>query len=117
MAKILGKKILDIPIQKKWFDMICKGIKKEDYREIKSYWTTRFYSHFDDFDLPEDNGDYKTLFDGTVRFKNGYGKNAPFVVCNVRVYEDVGNKEWGAPEPEVCCLHLVNVMAIKIDFC
>ena len=38
--------MLTLPIKKKWFDMIKSGEKKEEYREIKNYWTTRlgFYS-------------------------------------------------------------------------
>lgn len=34
--------MLILPIKKKWFDMILLGQKKEEYREIKPYWTTRF---------------------------------------------------------------------------
>ena len=33
--------MLILPIKKKWFDMIRSGEKKEEYREIKSYWTSR----------------------------------------------------------------------------
>lgn len=34
--------MLVLPIKKKWFDMIASGEKKEEYREIKPYWTSRF---------------------------------------------------------------------------
>ena len=34
--------MLILPIKKKWFDMILSGEKKEEYREIKPYYTTRF---------------------------------------------------------------------------
>ena len=34
--------MLTLPIKKKWFDMILFGEKKEEYREIKPYWTKRF---------------------------------------------------------------------------
>ena len=33
--------MLTLPIKKKWFDMIKTGEKKEEYREIKPYWTKR----------------------------------------------------------------------------
>ena len=33
---------LILPIKKKWFDMILSGEKKEEYREIKPYYDTRF---------------------------------------------------------------------------
>lgn len=35
--------MLTLPIKKKWFDMIKTREKKEEYREIKPYYTTRFY--------------------------------------------------------------------------
>ena len=34
--------MLTLPIKKKWFDMIKSGEKKEEYREIKPYYTSRF---------------------------------------------------------------------------
>ncbi len=33
--------MLILPIKKKWLDMILTGEKKEEYRQIKSYWTVR----------------------------------------------------------------------------
>ena len=36
--------MLMLPIKKKWFDMIKNGEKKEEYREIKPYWKSRFYN-------------------------------------------------------------------------
>lgn len=35
------KKILNLVVTKKWFDMIESGTKKEEYREIKPYWIRR----------------------------------------------------------------------------
>lgn len=35
--------MLTLPIKKKWFDMIKSGEKKEEYREIKPYYDSRFY--------------------------------------------------------------------------
>lgn len=34
-------KTLHLVLKKKWYDMIENGIKKEEYREIKSYWIKR----------------------------------------------------------------------------
>lgn len=34
--------MLTLPIQKRWFDMILSGEKKEEYREIKEYYEIRF---------------------------------------------------------------------------
>lgn len=38
--------MLTMPIKKKWFDMILSGEKKEEYREIKPYWTIRLAKSF-----------------------------------------------------------------------
>ena len=38
--------MLILPIKKKWFDMILSGEKKEEYREIKPYYTSRFSKVF-----------------------------------------------------------------------
>lgn len=37
------KKILNLVITKKWFDMIKSGEKTEEYREIKPYWVARLF--------------------------------------------------------------------------
>ena len=36
--------MLTLPINKKWFDMIVKGEKKEEYRAFTSYYATRFWN-------------------------------------------------------------------------
>lgn len=38
--------MLTLPIKKKWFDMIASGEKKEEYREIKPYYDSRFMNAF-----------------------------------------------------------------------
>ncbi len=64
-----SKKILHLTLKKKWFDMIASGEKKEEYRQDKMYWKSRFvkegYWHSQtckNFDI--------------VRFKNGYATDA-----------------------------------------
>lgn len=47
-------------LTKKWFDMIASGEKKEEYREIKPYWTKRLID--------------KTYDD--IVFQHGYSKDA-----------------------------------------
>lgn len=34
--------MLTLPIKRKWLDMIASGAKKEEYRELTSYYDTRF---------------------------------------------------------------------------
>ena len=38
--------MLILPIKKQWFDMILTGEKREEYREIKPYYTQRFSKVF-----------------------------------------------------------------------
>lgn len=39
------KKILNLVITKKWYDMIKSGEKTEEYREIKPYWVARLFQN------------------------------------------------------------------------
>lgn len=80
--------MLILPIKKKWIDMIKSGEKKEEYREIKPYWTSRFTHNL-----------RKTVFNtyvGHVIFRNGYSKNSPRIKCCVEIIKGTGNPEWGA---------------------
>lgn len=89
--------MLILLIKKKWFDMIKSGEKKEEYREIKPYYTTRFdnilYQYFKD-----ENGNilcnHVDYFD--VIFRNGYRKDSPEIKCKVHISKGYGNPEWGA---------------------
>lgn len=35
--------MLTLPIKKGWYDLIAGGVKKEEYREIKPYYDSRFF--------------------------------------------------------------------------
>ena len=37
------KKVLTLTVNKEWFSRILSGVKKEEYREVKSYWVARLY--------------------------------------------------------------------------
>lgn len=85
--------MLILPIKKKWFDMILSGEKKEEYREIKSYYTSRFM------------GNVLLLMDGTpnpwggrVIFRNGYSRKSPSFIATVTLDIGEGRIEWGAEE-------------------
>ena len=58
-------KTLHLTLMKKWFDEIKDGLKKIEYRDIKPYWTKRF------FDKEGNPKHFDNIF-----FRNGYGKNA-----------------------------------------
>lgn len=89
--------MLTLPIKKKWFDMILSGEKKEEYREIKPYYTSRFVNVFNFYPyghMP------MGLAIKKVMFRNGYSKNSPsfIAVCSLNIR--TGKTEWGA-EPGV----------------
>ena len=82
--------MLILPIKKKWFDMIKSGEKKEEYRELKPYYDSRF-TYFDK-DLSE------VFIKGAMQiiFRNGYRKDSPKIKCLVNIDIGSGNPEWGA---------------------
>lgn len=66
-------KVLHLTLKRKWFEMILSGQKKEEYREIKHYWSKRFKHWTNHTDMLEE---FDCEFTH-VKFTNGYGKNAP----------------------------------------
>lgn len=88
-----------LPIKKKWYDMILSGEKKEEYREIKPYYTTRFKN--------------ENMMDGSahdVLFRNGYSSTSPSFMAKCRLRVGTGNSNWGAvPDTEyyVLCVEKV----------
>ena len=97
---IKEQRMLTLPIKKKWFDMILSGDKKEEYREIKPYYTTRFYK-------PEFTGSFNVLF------RNGYSGQARFLeaACSLDIGE--GRPEWGAePGVRYYRLHILEITAV-----
>lgn len=89
-------KILHITLKKKWFDMILSGEKKEEYREIKPYWITRliqYQIHPENIDKDRAWSDIKINECKLVskythiQFKNGYQKNAPLFIIEMKGIE------------------------------
>lgn len=95
--------MLTLPIKKKWFDMIKSGEKKEEYREIKPYYESRFKiydSHFGSFE--------------NIVFRNGYRKDSPKIKCWCYISKGTGKPEWGAePDKEYYVLKILNVEEVK----
>lgn len=85
-------KILRLPLKKEWYNMIESGEKKEEYRELKDYWTTRIVSKG---------------WPTHVQFSYGYTiRTMMFEINRIRV--GLGKKEWGAPDCEVYIITLGN---------
>ena len=74
-------KILHLTLHRRWFKEILIGIKKIEYREIKSYWTKRLF----------DSEGNLIKYD-IIIFKNGYHKNCP--VMRVEFLGVRKNKEY-----------------------
>ena len=89
-------KMLTLPIKKQWFDMIAKGEKAEEYREIKPYYRTRFQN----IDLLDKDGCASGRY-AIIGVRNGYSKNAPTLIVTVILDIGEGETEWGAKEGEV----------------
>lgn len=96
--------MLILPIKKKWFDMIASGEKKEEYREIKPYYETRF----------------KKLWQGSliggqakrkIMFRNGYASKSPSLIAVCTLDIGTGKEEWGAEQgKEYYRLHIKEVI-------
>ena len=79
-------KILHLTLKKKWFDMIASGEKKEEYREIKPYWSSRLIEK--DFTH--------------ICFRNRYSKDAARITIELKgLCVCTGRTEWGAVEGEI----------------
>lgn len=99
--------MLTLPIKKKWFDMILSGEKKEEYREIKPYYTKRF-SKYLPFKINSgfwncDNTIVETYIMKNpdnlcfnICFRNGYSANSPSFIAKISLSIGIGKEEWGA---------------------
>ncbi|MCI9247256.1 MAG: ASCH domain-containing protein [Clostridia bacterium] len=95
--------MLELPIKRKWFDMIVSGEKKEEYREIKPYWTKRFGNYF-----------IGTYVDKTITFRNGYGENRSSIKCTCLLREGQGKEEWGAESnKEYYVLEILEILEVS----
>lgn len=102
-------RILHLTLKKWPFDMIASGIKKEEYRDDKPYWWTRLTSTTSIGGGMRKDNEYDV-----VRFKNGYGKNAPEIDVEWKgLSMGVGNTEWGASGKKQFIIKLGKILSIK----
>lgn len=102
-------RILHLTLKKKWFDMICSRVKKEEYREIKPYWMKRLICDIGrSCQFIDENGnvkghmliptEYFRRFD-TISANNGYTRGCPNVKWKhkgIRIGKP--NPAWCEPE-------------------
>lgn len=104
------KNMLTLPIKKKWFDMIKSGEKKEEYREIKPYYASRFFQ----INVPDENGKITFSMNTNIIFRNGYRKDSPKIKCYVHIESGYGKEEWGAePNKLYYVLKILNVEEVE----
>lgn len=113
--------MLTLPIKKKWFDMSISGVKKEEYREIKAYWTNRFSKLFgineeelliDIEKAKSNNVNVCYIRDQLIKYRNGYGQNAPYFIVIVNLHIGRGNVKWGAPNYVCYILKYIDIIEI-----
>ena len=103
--------MLVLPIKKKWFDMIVSGEKKEEYREIKPYYTVRFRNAMYGVGRVRAS-DPEYLGWNWIILRNGYNRNAPFVYAKVKIRIGKGKPEWGAePDTDYYVLEILDLMS------
>jgi hypothetical protein len=93
--------------------MIKSGEKKEEYREIKSYYTSRLYGRAYEHNVK--NGFVKEhSIEKEILLRNGYSSNSPTIKCKVIIEKGYGKEEWGAePNKKYYVLKILSVE--KID--
>lgn len=99
--------MLVLPIKKQWFNKILSGEKKEEYREIKPYYTTRFLKvlgfpkeqqAMNEDDIKELLEKMETLKNFDVVFRNGYSSKSPMITAKCSLSIGTGRTEWGAED-------------------
>lgn len=76
------KKVLNLVVTKKWFNMIVSGAKNEEYREIKPYWIKRLTANCEViYDVVQETQCGEVIYRPYthVLFYAGYGKNRPCI--------------------------------------
>lgn len=119
-------KMLTLPIKKKWLDMILSGEKKEEYREIKPYYESRFAKWFGVVMLggnllkASDIGLSKCEKDDIqeIQFRNGYNRKSPSFVAKCSLSVGTGKEKWGAEKDRqyfVLTIHEIIMTSMNLE--
>lgn len=88
------KKIVHLSLGHRWWTMVEKGVKKEDYRANKLIYRTLLWNPFV-------CGKYNII----IRFYKGRTKTTmDFEIKDIAIGK--GKKEWGAPNEDVYIIYL-----------
>lgn len=131
ISKYNDMTLLTLTLKAEWFDMIAKGIKTTEYREIKAYWTkklaycdlqkehpedNKYFAEDMDFDISQGHDAYNVFQTYRCKFKpldiilfnRGYGKYRNQLLFHCKEVEiGLGKPMWGAePGRLYYCLRL-----------
>lgn len=106
ISKASSMKVLDLPLKRKWYELIESGRKTEEYRDVKPYWSKRFLNQpFPLFSYRNGYTDCNVNGYTHVRFRFGYTRRTMlFLLLGIRI--GIGNPAWGAPSRKVFILSL-----------
>lgn len=108
-------RILRQTLTRQWFDLILKGEKLEEYREIKKHWIQRLTWNEFHKDATCINSLKDAIYENSERtgwkkmesvfchfdaieFTNGYGNHMPKILIECKgINIGRGKPEWGAP--------------------
>ena len=93
---------LNLTIRREWFDLICIGTKKEEYRTCRNKAAVGFFNAVLQYGHLPDNA--------IAIFRNGYNMGSAAVAVEIaglslRSGDEAQHPEWG--EPTDCELHMV----------
>lgn len=109
--------MLVLPIKKQWFDMIRSGEKKEEYREIKPYWTKRFNNILNKHltvprNVEKDCREFSQCI--IIYLRNGYSSFSPMLKCACKLRIGQGKQEWGAEQgKEYYILEILEILEVQ----
>lgn len=113
--------------------MILSGEKKEEYREIKEYYETRFqnlfgaitiypssiFSHRSKYELLQGEAVPEEIRKDSVQeiiFRNGYSKDSKAIKARCKLRIGKGKSEWGAePDKQYYILEILSVEKLAAD--
>lgn len=104
-------KTLYLPIEKKWFNLILSGEKKEEYRDFKPYYARRFYDK-NCIKIVDNEIALEIIQFEHVILKNGYDKNAPEIIIEcLGIKLGIGKKIWGANDKKCFIISLGKIVS------
>lgn len=103
-------KTLTLPLKRKWFNMIKRGKKLEEYRECKDYWIDRFarlcgqYEYFfgpkgREMKMAGNLKCDKLVF--TLGYPKANDKRRRLEFKNPKIRIGTGNPKWGAEKGKI----------------